>query len=69
MPFRSTTTWRLVPDLPRFVGFGLVLMPYEGQNTRRAQHRPRPSDLLCRLQTFEQPLMQLGPNTGTLGIP
>ncbi len=68
-PFRSTTTWRFEPDLPRSVGFGPVSAASRGGYTRRIQRRPRPVDLVRLPKPVEQHLVYLVPYACSLPIP
>ena len=51
-PARSTTKWRLVPSLPRFVGPLPVCSPPRCWNTRTIECCPFPIDVPGILQTL-----------------
>lgn len=68
MPVRSTTRWRLLPALPRSVGFGPVAAPPFGGDTRRVQRCPRPVKLVRIRRALEQYVMQSLPYPSLLPI-
>jgi hypothetical protein len=67
-PVRSTTTWRLVPNLLRFVGSLPVASPPRSWHAGTVQRRPRPVNPPRILQSLQERVMQALPHPGALPV-
>ena len=67
-PFRSTTRWRLEPDLPLSVGFGPVFSPPGGGHARRVQRSSLPVNLVCLAKTVQERSSEPVPHPGLVPL-
>src|ERR1044071_5325638 len=76
VPWRSTSTWRLLPGLPRSVGFGPISSaaawsrapPFSGHRGT-VNARSRPVNPVGLTQPIQQGGVQPMPDTGRLPVP
>ncbi len=67
-PLRSVIRCRLLPRLPRSVGFGPVYAPPGGSHTGRVQAGPAQVQLVGLAQFGQQDMMQTMPHAGGLPV-
>ncbi len=68
IPLRSTTTWYLVPGLPRSVGLGPVCSPPFGAHADAIEARSAPVDGRLVAEPVQQRLVQLLPDPSLLPV-
>src|SRR4051812_38570012 len=68
MPPASTRTWRLLPGLPRSVGFELISSPPFRRHGGAVERAPAPVDRVRPAQAVEEHAVESGPDAGRLPV-